>query len=78
LPNRNRFFNYATSLANIEKGLDRIDKFCRALVKVRRRLLGGDGADFNLLEAGGFEPVNLPPRLPFIPFPWRLFISQNE
>jgi aspartate aminotransferase len=25
--------SYATSLANIEKGLDRLDKFCRTLVK---------------------------------------------
>ena len=25
--------SYATSMANIEKGLDRIDKFCRTLVK---------------------------------------------
>ena len=25
--------SYATSLANIEKGLERMDKFCRTLVK---------------------------------------------
>ena len=25
--------SYATGMANIEKGLDRIDKFCRTLVK---------------------------------------------
>ena len=25
--------SYATSMANIEKGLARIDKFCRSLVK---------------------------------------------
>jgi aspartate aminotransferase len=25
--------SYATSMANIENGLDRIDKFCRTLVK---------------------------------------------
>ena len=25
--------SYATSMANIEKGLDRMDKFCRTLVK---------------------------------------------
>ena len=27
--------SYATSMANIEKGLDRIDKFCRMLDKIR-------------------------------------------
>jgi len=40
-------------------------------------LLGGDHADFNFFEADGFESVNLPPRLPFIPFPWQLIISQS-